>query len=124
MKRKLTIAGLFAGIGGLDAGVADGLEDEGFDVEHVALVEREPFPQRVLAARFPGVPIFDDVREVSGAELGEVDVLVGGFPCQGMSGANKSALGLADPRAACGASSSASSAKRAPASPSSKTSRA
>ena len=98
MKRKLTIAGLFAGIGGLDAGVADGLEDEGFDVEHVALVEREPFPQRVLAARFPGVPIFDDVREVSGAELGEVDVLVGGFPCQGMSGANKSALGLADPR--------------------------
>ena len=51
MTDKLTVAGLFAGIGGLDAGFAEGLEEQGFDVEHVALVEREPFPQRVLAAQ-------------------------------------------------------------------------
>ena len=35
------IAGLFAGIGGLDMGVAEGLEEYGFAVEHAALVERE-----------------------------------------------------------------------------------
>jgi len=92
------IAGLFAGIGGLDSGVAEGLEDQGFDVEHVALVEREPFPRRVLAARFPGVPVFDDVREVHGDDLDDVDVLVGGFPCQDVSGAKKDAEGLAGKR--------------------------
>ena len=97
----LRIAGLFAGIGGLDMGVAEGLEDYGFAVEHVALVEREPFPKRVLAARFPGVPVFDDVREVRGEDLDladGIDVLVGGCPCQDVSGAKKDAEGLAGKR--------------------------
>jgi DNA (cytosine-5)-methyltransferase 1 len=89
---------LFAGIGGLDAGFAEGLEEQGFGVEHTALVEREPFPQRVLAARFSGVPIFDDVLDVSGADLGELEVLVGGFPCPDISQAKKDAEGLAGKR--------------------------
>lgn len=94
----LRIAGLFAGIGGLDSGIAEGLEDRGFDVEHTALVEREPFPRRVLEAHFPGVPLFLDVREVHGSDLGPVDVLVGGFPCQDVSGAKRDAAGLAGER--------------------------
>jgi hypothetical protein len=98
MHDPIRIAGLFAGIGGLDSGVAEGLEDQGFAVEHVALVEREPFPRRVLAARFPGVPLFDDVREVHGDDLDDVDVLVGGFPCQDVSSAKMDAAGLAGAR--------------------------
>jgi hypothetical protein len=97
----IRIAGLFAGIGGLDSGVALGLEEQGFDVEHVALVESEPFPKRVLTARFPGVPLFDDVREVRGEDLDPadgLDVLVGGFPCQDVSGAKQDAEGLAGKR--------------------------
>jgi hypothetical protein len=94
----LTIAGLFAGIGGLDAGVAEGLEETGIPVEHTALVEREPFPRRVLAARFPGVPLLEDVREVRGDDLGGADVVVGGFPCQDVSGAKRDAAGLAGER--------------------------
>lgn len=94
----LRIAGLFAGIGGLDAGVALGIEEAGIPVEHTALVEREPFPRRVLAARFPDVPLFSDVREVSGADLGGADVIVGGFPCQDVSGAKRDAQGLAGER--------------------------
>lgn len=81
MTDVLRIAGLFAGIGGLDAGVALGIEEAGIPVEHTALVEREPFPRRVLAARFPGVPLLEDVREVRGEDLGGADVVVGGFPC-------------------------------------------
>ena len=94
----LTIAGLFAGIGGLDAGVAEGLEEAGIPVEHTALVEREPFPRRVLAARFPGVLLLDDVREVRGDDLGGADVVVGGFPCQDLSQSKRDAQGLAGER--------------------------
>jgi len=98
MADPIRVAGLFAGIGGLDAGFAEGLEEQGFDVEHAALVENAAFPRRVLAARFPGVPIFGDVLEVSGADLGELEVLVGGFPCQDVSGAKHDAAGLAGAR--------------------------
>lgn len=94
----IRIAGLFAGIGGLDLGIAQGLEACGEEVGHKAFVEWAPFPQQVLAQRFPGVPMFSDIREVSGDDLGEPDVLVGGFPCQDISAANKDAAGLAGAR--------------------------
>jgi DNA (cytosine-5)-methyltransferase 1 len=39
----------------------------------------------VLEARFPGVPIYPDVRDLDPAEVEAVDVLTGGSPCQGFS---------------------------------------
>ena len=79
---------LFSGIGGLDLG----LERAGFEI--VAAVEKEPYPQAVLAERFPDTKIFDDVREVTGEtvrSLGGVDAIVGGFPCQDVSSAGAGA---------------------------------
>ena len=69
----------------------------------IAAVEREPHCQAVLRARqqqtiLPEFPIHDDVRTFDGKPWrGTVDVLAGGIPCQGFSGAGKQ-LGECDPR--------------------------
>jgi len=54
---------LFSGIGGLD------LAAEWAGFRTVAFVERDPYCQRVLAKRWPGVPILSDVRAVKGQLL-------------------------------------------------------
>lgn len=50
---------LFSGIGGLD------LAAEMAGIEVVGLCEIEPFPVEVLKKRFPGVPIFEDVKKLT-----------------------------------------------------------
>lgn len=52
----MNAASFFSGVGGLDLG----LERAGMRV--VSQCEADPWRRRVLAARFPGVPITDDVR--------------------------------------------------------------
>ena len=73
----------FSGVGGLDLG----LHRAGF--QHVAFCEADPFRRKVLARHWPGVPIHDDVRTFE--YEGQVDCLVGGFPCQDLSVAGKRA---------------------------------
>jgi DNA (cytosine-5)-methyltransferase 1 len=86
---------LFSGIGGLD----HGLSRAGF--RHAFFCESDPWRRGVLAERWPGVPIYDDVRDVGrvqshdsghGAHASSgrgrvrpVDFLCGGFPCQDLS---------------------------------------
>lgn len=69
--------------------------------ETVAFCEIEEFPRRVLAKHWPDVPCYRDVRGLTGERLAAdgiaVDVICGGFPCQGVSIAGKG-RGLADPR--------------------------
>lgn len=75
---------LFSGIGGLD------LAAEMAGIEASAFCEIEPFPVEVLKKRFPGVPIFDDVRKLKRGDIdGSIDVIHGGFPCQDLSQAGK-----------------------------------
>lgn len=81
---------LFSGIGGID------LAAQWAGIETVAFVEIEPFCQKVLARHWPGVPIFDDVRNVTAESLRErgihsVDIIAGGFPCQDVSFAGSGA---------------------------------
>lgn len=66
-------------------------------MEPVAFSEIEPFPSAVLAARFPGVPNLGDMNNFRSWDLGAIDVLVGGTPCQSFSVAGLR-KGLADPR--------------------------
>ena len=85
---KLRVLDLFSGIGGFSLG----LERTG-GFETVAFCEIEEFPRRVLAKHWPGVPCYEDVRELTGARLAAdgiaVDVITGGFPCQDISTAGK-----------------------------------
>ena len=86
MVEKLKVLDLFSGIGGFSLG----LERTG-GFETVAFSEIEPFPQKVLAKHWLGVPIYDDVRTLTAERLAAdgiaVDVITGGFPCQDLSSA-------------------------------------
>ncbi len=80
----MKVAALFAGIGGLEAG----LHRAGH--ETVLLAENWPVAAAVLARRFPLVPNEGDVRELRSLPR-NVDVLTAGFPCQDLSQAGKTA---------------------------------
>lgn len=65
--------------------------------EPIGFCEIEAFPSAVLAHRFPSVPNYGDMTQLEGRNLGTVDIVVGGTPCQGFSIAGKRG-GLADER--------------------------
>ncbi|WP_310628025.1 DNA (cytosine-5-)-methyltransferase [Limnohabitans sp.] len=79
MDDQKTVGSLFAGIGGFDLG----FERAGFKTKWQ--VEINPICRAVLADRFPHARQHEDVCTVGVAELGHVDVIVGGFPCQDVS---------------------------------------
>ena len=75
----MTGLSLFSGIGGLDLA----FEWAGGTV--TAMCEIDPFCRKVLRKHWPDVPLFGDVKEVKCADVGTVDVVYGGFPCQPFS---------------------------------------
>ena len=81
---KLKILDLFSGIGGFSLG----LEATGH-FETAAFCEIEPYCQKVLKKHWPNVPIFDDIRKLKGTDIGTVDIITGGYPCQPFSVAGK-----------------------------------
>lgn len=80
----MKVGSLFSGIGGLDLAC-----ERHFGATPAWFVEQNPYCQKVLAKRWPGVPVYDDVRLVTAENLEPVDVLAGGFPCQGLSSAGR-----------------------------------
>jgi DNA (cytosine-5)-methyltransferase 1 len=85
-----------------------GLAAKWAGIETVAFCEIEPFPQKVLRKRFPGKPIFDDLRKLNRQKLIEagvitddgsrtIDLICAGYPCQPFSHAGKR-LGEEDDR--------------------------
>ena len=85
MNEQLRVLDLFSGIGGFSLG----LERAG--MRTVAFCEIEPFCRAVLRKHWPDVPIFEDVRTLTAADVPGVDVICGGFPCQDISVAGKGA---------------------------------
>ena len=83
-----TVLDLFSGVGGFSLG----LEWTG-GYQTVGFCEACPKARKILAKRWPGVPIFEDVRtltkETIDDDCGTIDVLCGGFPCQDISLAGK-----------------------------------
>jgi DNA (cytosine-5)-methyltransferase 1 len=63
----------------------------------VAFSEIEPFPSAVLAHHYPDVPNVGDMTKFKEWDLGAIDLLVGGTPCQSFSVAGLR-KGLEDPR--------------------------
>jgi len=65
--------------------------------EPVAFSEIEPFPSAVLKHHYPDVPNFGDMTKFKEWDIGTIDLLVGGTPCQSFSVAGLR-KGLEDPR--------------------------
>jgi DNA (cytosine-5)-methyltransferase 1 len=82
-KKSLTVAGLFAGIGGIEVG----LHEAGH--ESLVLVEIDEAARAVLAEHFSGVRIESDIRLLK--RLPDADLVAAGFPCQDLSQAGRTA---------------------------------
>jgi len=80
----LKILDLFSGIGGFSLG----LENTG-GFETAAFCEIDPYARAVLQKHWPGVPIFEDIRELKADAIGPVHIICGGYPCQPFSQAGK-----------------------------------
>lgn len=100
---SVKIISVCSGIGGLDLGVHRALEGLGLRPQPVCYVEREGFGAATLVARMESeelgeAPVWSDLLTFPAEEFaGQVDLLVGGIPCQPHSLAGKQ-KGLADPR--------------------------
>jgi DNA (cytosine-5)-methyltransferase 1 len=81
-------ASCFTGIGGFEVG--------GFQAD--TMVEIDPACRAVLARHYPHANIKEDIHDVKGTEIGRVDGLLGGFPCQDTSFATPNRTGLAGSR--------------------------
>lgn len=85
----MNVFDLFSGIGGFSLGL------QAAGMKTVAFCEIEKYAQRVLVKNFQGIPIFDDVSQITGEQLNDsglsVDLICGGFPCQDISIAGKRA---------------------------------
>lgn len=73
--RPLRLGGLFSGVGGFE------LAWRRSGGEIAWMCEIDEHARKVLSARFPGVPIYADVRDIDPDEVAPVDVLTGGSPC-------------------------------------------
>ena len=83
----LTILDLFSGIGGFSYAaevLVGGYKTIGF-------CEYDKKCQEVLKLRFPGVPIYPDIRELNEETLSKIhaNIITGGYPCQPFSQAGK-----------------------------------
>lgn len=87
MEVGLRIAGLFAGIGGIEHGFDRAL---GRSISTELLCEWWQPAQDVLRARFPGIDLHPDVRELRDLPSG-LDLLSAGFPCTDLSQAGRMA---------------------------------
>ena len=78
------VAGLFAGIGGLERGLHRGGH------QPVLLCENDPGASAVLRAKFPEVSLHSDVRELASLPT-NTTLVAAGFPCQDLSQAGLTA---------------------------------
>jgi DNA (cytosine-5)-methyltransferase 1 len=80
----IRVLDLFSGIGGFSLG----LERTG-GFKTVAFCEIDQFCRDLLMKRFPGVPVYGDIRSLSAEKLAadgiRVDAICGGFPCTDLS---------------------------------------
>jgi len=77
------VAGLFAGIGGIEVGLGRGGH------RTVFLCEKDPGAQAVLRHHFPTIPLEDDVLALD--RVPTADLVAAGFPCQDLSQAGATA---------------------------------
>ena len=79
MKEKLKVAGFFAGVGGIELG----FEKAGFDVIWSNEIDKNA--AKTFSLNHKNKLVLDDINNVLSEDVPDVDVIVGGFPCQAFS---------------------------------------
>ena len=91
MVKPLMVGSVCSGIGAPECGWRDLGWNSAF------LSEIEPFPRAVLSHHFPEVPLHGDFTTIQRGQYADIDLLVGGTPCQSFSVAGLRG-GMADER--------------------------
>ncbi len=79
---------LFSGIGGFALSAKWVWGD---DLDLVGFCEIDDYCHKILNKNFPGVPIYEDIKELDGKKFKKIDLITGGFPCQDISVAGRGA---------------------------------
>lgn len=82
MNKKVRVASLFSGCGGLDYGFHH--DDEYF--EHVFANDFDKDACETYKHNYKFTPVYRDIKEID--DIPDCDLMLGGFPCQGFSVAN------------------------------------
>lgn len=82
----MRVLDLFSGIGGFSLAAKEVWGDDAKIVGHCDI---DDYCEQVLAKHFPSTPYFKDVQKLTKQDVGEVDLICGGFPCQDISVAGK-----------------------------------
>lgn len=94
--KRIRVAEMFAGVGGFHLGLKRA--DTNFDVIWADQFEpgrKHQFAYEIYKARFPNTLLSaEDITLVNKSEIPQMDLLVGGFPCQDYSVASTAAKGL------------------------------
>ncbi len=79
----MKVASFFAGIGGFDIG------PERAGMEIVFQCEINKYCQKILKKHWPNVKLFNDIKNLTAADIPQADLWCAGFPCQDLSLANQ-----------------------------------
>ncbi|MBN6529190.1 DNA cytosine methyltransferase [Acinetobacter pittii] len=82
--KKYSVVDLFAGAGGLSYGF---LQTNRFEIK--AAFENNANAQKTYKRNHSSTKVYDDVEQALNIDLGNIDVVIGGPPCQGFSSANR-----------------------------------
>ena len=101
--KRLKVASLFAGCGGMDLGVQGGFKFNGRNYARLntEIVHSSDFDERVVNIynlNFKHKSSVIDINELDSTEIPRVDLILGGFPCQSFSvvAQNPKRLGFKD----------------------------
>lgn len=103
--KKLKVASLFCGCGGMDIGILGdfgylGNHFDGLPFELVYAVDNDPYATKIYNENISHKCELKDVRDIEPVNVPDHDILLGGFPCQSfsISAQNPPRLGYKDDR--------------------------